>query len=159
MSLPFPLPAMNAFLPVSSATRLLHLPDAHGALLADFDFYPEHDLLHVSWHGHLTAEAVVLGAKAGMQLFANGTLPRRLLSNHQAVTGEWGEALPWLHYEWLPEASARGVRVLAHVLAHGTASQLINFPGGHEFVAAITHGLGARSFRHAESALQWLAQR
>jgi hypothetical protein len=143
----------------SVATRLLRLPDAHGALLADFDFHQEQDLLHISWHGHLTAEAVVRGAKAGMHLFANSTLPRRLLSNHQAVTGEWGEALPWLHYEWLPEASERGVRVMAHVLAPGTASQLINFPGSHEFIAALTHELRARSFRHVESALQWLAQR
>ena len=157
MSLPLPLLAMTAFSTAIPATRLLRLPDAHGALLADFDFYPEHDLLHISWHGHLTAEAVVRGAKAGMQLFATGTLPRRLLSNHQAVTGEWGEALPWLHYEWLPEASARGV--LAHVLAHGTASQLINFAGSHEFIAAITYELRARSFRHVEPALQWLAPR
>ncbi|WP_460581863.1 hypothetical protein [Hymenobacter arcticus] len=73
---------MTVLPPVASATRLLRLPDAHGALLADFDFYPEHDLLHISWHGHLTAEAVVRGAKAGMLLFASGMLPRRLLSNH-----------------------------------------------------------------------------
>ncbi|MDJ0367098.1 hypothetical protein QMK33_18260 [Hymenobacter sp. H14-R3] len=150
---------MNAFTTATPATRLLCLPDAHGAPLADFDLYQEQDLLHISWHGHLTADAVVRGARAGMHLFANGVLPRRLLSNHQAVTGEWGEALPWLHYEWLPEASERGVRVMAHVLAHGTASQLINFPGSHEFIEAITHELRAQSFRHVEPALQWLAHR
>lgn len=141
------------------ATRLLSTPDSYGVLLADFDFYPEHDLLNITWHGHLTADAVVRGARAGTQLFAGRQLPRRLLSNHQHATGEWGEALPWLHYEWLPNATARGVRVLAHVLAHSTTSQLRNFPGSQEFITAIAQELRAVSFRHLEPAWHWAISR
>ena len=147
-------------LPASTlVTRLLTLPDAHGALLANFDFYPAQDLLYVRWHGHLTADAMVRGAAAGMRLFAGRRLPRRLLSNHQQVTGEWGEALPWLQYEWLPEASSRGVELLAHVLAANTASQLLNYPGGPEFVEVFTHELRALSFRHVEPAWHWAISR
>jgi hypothetical protein len=138
--------------------RLLSILDAHGALLADFDYYAGLDLLHVCWHGHLTAEAVVRGAKASLHLFAGAPLPARLLSNHQQVTGEWGEALPWLQYEWLPAACARGIRSVAHLLAPNTASQLINYPGGPEFIQAIRHELRAQSFRQAEPAWQWLTQ-
>ncbi len=141
------------------ATHLLSIPDAHGDRLADFTYYPAHDLLCVDWHGHLTAEAIVRGAKAGMHLFESRPLPHRLLSNHQQVTGEWGEALPWLHYEWLPKAAEGGIQVLAHVLAHNTASRLINFPGGHEFIAAVTHELRAVSFRHLEPAWHWVTSR
>ena len=137
-------------------SRLLSLPDIHGALLAEFDFYPTLDLLHVRWHGHLTADAVVYGAKATLHLFAGRPLPSRLFSNHQAVTGEWGEALPWLQYEWLPAARGRGIRRVAHLLAHNTASQLINYPGGADFIDAITHEVRAQSFRHEEPAWQWL---
>ena len=78
-------------LPASTlVTRLLTLPDAHGALLAYYDFYPAQDLLYISWHGHLTADSMVRGAEADMSLFAGRRLPRRMLSNHQRVTGEWG---------------------------------------------------------------------
>ncbi len=142
-----------------SATRLLSTPDAHGALLADFDYFSEHDLLTTTWHGHLTADAVVRGIEAGMQLFEGHQLPRRLLCNHQHVTGEWGEALPWLHYEWLPKATERGVQVVAHVLTPGTAGQLLNFPGGPEFVSALKQELRAVSFRHMAPAWHWVISR
>lgn len=142
----------------AQAVHLLSLPDAHGAPLVDFGFYPTLDLLHMRWHGHLTAEAVVRGATVGMELFAGQTLPARLLSNHLVVTGEWSEALPWLQYEWLPTVYARGMRRVAHLLAHNTASQLLNYPGGPEFIHAFTHEVRAQSFRHEEPAWQWLAQ-
>lgn len=140
------------------AVHLLSLPDAHGALLTDFDFYPTLDLLHMRWHGHLTAEAIVRGAKAGMELFAGRALPTRLLTNHLAVTGEWSEALPWLQYDWLPTAHARGLGRVAHVLAHNTASQLVNYHGGPEFIHALTQVLRAQSFRHEAPAWQWLTR-
>jgi hypothetical protein len=142
----------------AQAVHLLDLPDTHGTLVADFALYPALDLLHIRWHGHLTAEAVVCGATAAVQLFSDRALPPRLFSNHQAVTGEWGEALPWLQYEWLPTAHARGVRRVAHLMAHNTASQLINYPDGPAFIQAFTHEIRAQSFRHAEPAWQWLTQ-
>ena len=141
----------------AQAVHLLSLPDAHGAPLTDFEFYPTLDLVYMRWHGHLTAEALIRGAKAGIGLFAGRALPARLLSNHLAVTGEWSEALPWLHYEWLPTARARGLRRVAHLLAHSTASQLLNYPGGPEFIRAFAQEVRAQSFRHEGPAWQWLA--
>ncbi len=140
----------------AQAVHLLSLPDAHGALLTDFEFYPTLDLLHMRWHGHLTAEAVVRGAQAGVELFTGRALPARLLSNHLSVTGEWSEALPWIQYEWLPTAHARGLRRVAHLLAHNTASQLLNYPGGPEFIRAFTQEIRTQSFRHEAPAWQWL---
>jgi hypothetical protein len=142
--------------PQAQALRLLSLPDTHGALLAEFDFYPTLDLLHIRWQGHLTADTVVLGATAMLHLFAGRPLPARLFSNHRAVTGEWNDALPWLQYEWLPAVRERGIYRVAHLLAHNTASQLINYHGGPEFIAAITHQVRAQSFRHETPAWQWL---
>ena len=137
-------------------TQLLSLPDQHGALLADYDFYPHLDLLHVRWHGHLTADSLVRGTKAGMRLFEGRAFPQRVLSDHSLVSGEWGEALPWLHYEWLPTANYQGMKSLAHVLARDRASSLARYPGSAEFVAAIQGRLRARLFRHVGPAWQWL---
>jgi len=141
------------------ATHLLRATDKHGALLADFDHYPTLELLHVRWHGHLTADALVQGIQAGMQLLESQPLPRRLLSNHRQVTGEWADALPWLQYEWLPAVCTRGVQVLAHVLAPSTPSQLGSYPGGDEFIAAAAQVLRTASFRHLGPAWQWLSHR
>ncbi len=140
----------------STITQLLSLPDQHGALLADYDFYPHLDLLHISWHGHLTADSLVRGAKAGMRLFEGRPLPLRVLSDHSQVSGDWGEALPWLHYEWLPAASRQGVRTLAHVLSRDRASRLTQYSGSLEFIQAVRHELHARAFRHLGPAWQWL---
>ena len=150
---------MTEFSVTAPAARLLSLPDAYGALLVDFDHYPDLDLLHVRWHGHLTAEALVRGVEAGMQLFAKQRLPSRILTDHALVTGDWADALPWLQYEWLPAAQARGARALAHVLAHNTASQLISYPGSAEFTAAIMQALHTASFRNPGLAWHWLTHR
>lgn len=141
------------------ATRLLRLPDVHGALLADFDHFPTLDLLHIRWHGHLTADTLVQGARAGLALFAGQPLPRRLLTNHAQVTGEWAEALPWLQYEWLPEVAERGVRVLAHVLAQGQSSHFVSYQGSQEFTSVLRQTIRAASFRNLEPAWQWLTRR
>ena len=142
----------------TATTQLLSLPDQHGALLADYDFYPHLDLLHVRWHGHLTADSLVSGTKAGMRLFEGRSLPQRILSDHSLVSGEWGEALAWLHYEWLPAATYRGLGALAHVLSRDPASRFTRYPGTPEFMAALQQ-LRSRPFRHVGPAWQWLTHR
>jgi hypothetical protein len=136
---------MSSRFSTALATRLLRLPDMHGALLADFDHFPTLDLLHIRWHG--------------LELFAGQPLPRRLLTNHSQVTGEWAEALPWLQYEWLPEVTERGVRVLAHVLAKSQSSHFVSYQGSQEFTLALKQALRAASFRNLEPAWHWLTHR
>jgi hypothetical protein len=150
---------MSSRFSTALATRLLRLPDVHGALLADFDHFPTLDLLHIRWHGHLTSDALVQGARAGLELFAGQPLPRRLLTNHSQVTGEWAEALPWLQYEWLPEVTERGVCVLAHVLAKSQSSHVVSYQGSQEFTNALQQAMRAASFRNLEPAWHWLTHR
>ena len=142
-----------------ATTQLLRLPDQHGALLADFDLYPHLDLLYVRWHGHLTDESLVRGVQAGLCLFEGQPLPGRVLTDHSQASGEWGEALPWLHYEWLPGAAARGVRQLAHVLSPDPASRLAHTASSDEFLAAVGQALRAQAFRHLGPAWHWLTRR
>lgn len=144
----------------SPLQRLLSLRDAHGAPLADFDWYPSLDLLHVYWHGHLTAASLVHGAQVGLTLgpFRHGRLPRRLLTNHEQTSGTWEEALPWLHYDWLPHAQDQGLALLAHVVSPDPASHLTQ-PDQLELAKALRQAFRARSFRHPASAWHWLTHR
>lgn len=143
----------------NTAERLLDLPDPHRALLAEFDYFPAHDLLYVRWHGHLTAPAIVQGAQASLDLFRGRPLPHRLLSNHRLATGDWAEAVPWLHYEWLPQILERGVGVLSQVLPHELSSPVTTAPGGPELVAVLKESLLLRSFRNSLAAWQWAITR
>ena len=148
-------------MPLTYATsqRLLELPDTHRALLAEYDFYPAHNLLYVRWHGHLTAAAVVRGAQAGLDLFRNQPLPRRVLSNHSQATGSWEDAIPWLHYEWLPQATERGLMLLAHVVSPDASEALTGTEGGLEFIEVLHQELLVRSFRTSLAAWQWATTR
>lgn len=132
----------------------------HGAPLADFDWHPALDLLEVYWHGHLTAPSLVLAVQAGLDLapFAGQSLPRRVLTNHHQASGSWEEAVPWLQYDWLPGAQARGLELLAHVVSPDPASRLTQ-PGQQEFLGALQQALRVRSFRHQPPAWQWLTHR
>ena len=141
------------------ATRLLRLPDKHGALLAEFDWYADFDLLHVRWHGHLTAESKIAGSRAGMSLFEARRIPRRLLSDHSRVSGDWSEALPWLHYEWLPAAVAGALQAVAHIFSPDPASNLPGRPGYAELAAVFTRHMQAQAFRNFAPAWQWLTHR
>ena len=134
------------------AQRLLDLHDANGALLAEFDFFPEHQLLYVRWHGHLTAASVIEGSQAGAELRHNGAAPRLLLNDKSQTTGDWSDALPWLQYEWLPQASAGGMQALAYVPSPDPTSQAVS----REFARAARLLLALGIFTQAEAAWRWL---
>lgn len=145
---------------LSPPQRLLSLRDTHGAPLADFDWHPTLDLLHVYWHGHLTAASLVQGAQVGLDLaaFQGRALPRRLLTNYEQASGSWEEALPWLQYDWLPRAHDRGLRLLAQVVSPDPASRFTQ-PEQLEFARALKQELPAQAFRHQSAAWFWLTHR
>ncbi|RZK19902.1 MAG: hypothetical protein EOO56_13405 [Hymenobacter sp.] len=137
------------------AHRLLDLHDAHGALLAEFDFIPETRTLYVRWHGHLTAAAVIEGTQAAMQLRHQGEAPHLLLNDKSLTSGDWSDALPWLHYDWLPEAAAGGLKAVAYVRSPDPASQT----GTREFIDAVRLLLPLGVFPAATPAWKWLQRR
>jgi hypothetical protein len=138
----------------AAAQRLLTLPDAHGALLAEFDYFPERDTLWVRWHGHLTAAAVVEATRVAIGLRPDGVAPRRLLSDESQASGDWSEAVPWMQYEWLPGAARHGLQAMAFVASadpNGTSGD----PG---FLADARRLLAAKVFRDPLGAWHWLQQ-
>lgn len=133
------------------AQRLLSLPDVHGALLAEFDYFAASQLLCVRWHGHLTAGSVVRGAQAALALHAAHP-PRRVLNDKSRTTGSWDEALPWFHYDWLPQVVAGGLQALAYVLSPDPHAQ----PAAQEFREVARQHLAMGLFREPAAAWQWL---
>lgn len=132
-------------------TQLLRLDDAHRATLAEYFFYPDDELLYVRWHGHLTGPEVIRGAQQGAQW--RGQLHySRILNDTRDSSGDWTDALPWLTYEWLPQALEGGVQALAYVFSPVHE----NLFASRQFVAALRPHLAIRAFENLDAAVAWL---
>ena len=134
-------------------TQLLSLTDDHGAPLAEYFYYPEHELLYVRWHGQLTGAQLIRGVQHGAQW--RDQLRYSLILNDKSDTGgDWSDALPWLQYEWLPQALATGMRAMAYLFSPDRENQFAS----HEFIAALRPHIAIEQFDNLETALTWLVQ-
>jgi hypothetical protein len=134
-----------------STLPFLVVPDLQGLPLAEFSFYPAEELLYVRWHGHLTSEEVIRVGKAALTSLS-GEAFRRMLNDKRGTTGDWREAMPWLHYEWLPRATEQGLQTIAYVLSADLAQQLTS----RDFVRETQPFLHIEQFYDLDEAHQWL---
>ena len=138
----------------ANATLLLSLPDSYGAPLAEYYYLPEHAELYVRWHGQLTAAEVIAGVKEASQWRGQLAI-ERILNDKRDTGGDWSEALPWLQYEWLPQAVAAGVRAMAYILSSDIEAKWVS----QEFVEAVRPKLNVALFTTENEAQRWLEQR
>jgi hypothetical protein len=132
-------------------THSFTLEDDNGTALAEYLHYAQEDLLHVRWHGHLTGNEIIRGAQRGSELSHH--LHYSLILNDKCDTGgDWSDALPWLQYEWLPQALAAGVRAMAYVFSPDRENRFAS----HHFVAALRPHIAIEVFEDLETALAWL---
>ncbi|MDQ2794126.1 MAG: hypothetical protein M3Y12_08980 [Bacteroidota bacterium] len=132
---------------------VLALNDRHGAPLAEFYYLPQGQVLYVRWHGNLTADEVIRGVTEGSKRLLAYPFTR-ILNDKRATSGDWREALPWLEYEWLPLAVAKGVRAIAYLLSPALESQVVS----QEFMDDIGRQVHTALFLHEEPARRWLLQ-
>ena len=137
----------------ASIAPLLKLSDFYGAPLAEFYYLPQNATLYIRWHGNLTAAEVVRGVKASSVLMETRPFAR-VLNDKRDTSGDWSEALPWLEYEWLPQAVAGGIRAIAYLLSPDLKSQIVS----QEFMDHIGRQVHTALFRHEEPARLWLLQ-
>ena len=132
---------------------VLALNDRYGAPLAEFYYLAQGHVLYVHWHGNLTADEVIRAVTKASTLTAQYPFTR-VLNDKRETSGDWSEALPWLEYEWLPQAVAAGIRAVAYLLSPDLESQIVS----QEFVESIGHQLHTALFLHEEPARLWLNQ-
>jgi hypothetical protein len=130
---------------------VLSLTDRYGASLAEFYYLSAGAIIYVHWHGNLTAAEVIRGVEEGSKLLAIYPFVR-VLNDKRDTTGDWSEALPWLQYEWLPQAVAGGIRAIAYLLSPDLESQIVS----QDFVDAVSPQVHVSLFLHEEPARLWL---
>jgi len=136
---------------LADATHLLTLPDGYGAPLAEYYHFPARSLVYVRWHGQLTGGEVIRGAQQAILLREKYSY-ERVLNDKRDTGGDWSEALPWLEYEWLPQAVAGGLRAMAYILSPDLTAQIVS----QEFVEAVRPHLAVQLFTSEEDAQRWL---
>ena len=132
-------------------TRLLTLDDAHGSPLAEFTHYPAHDLLHVSWHGPLTAAEIIRGVRHGGQ-WRNELRYSRILDDKSDAGGDWGDALAWLEYDWLPQVTEAGLCAMAYVFSKEVENRFLT----QQFMEAVSKSIAVAEFEDVAEATAWL---
>ena len=134
-------------------TQLLSLQDELGSDLAEYLFYPEDELMYVRWHGHLTGDAVIRGVAQG-GIWREQFSYAYILNDKSDTSGDWSDALPWLQYEWLPQAVEIGVRAMAYVFSPDRNNQFAS----QELVEALRPHMAIELFEDLNLALEWLEQ-
>lgn len=127
------------------------LPDTHGGPMVEFLHHPEEETLQLRWHGHLTAEDVVQAGKLSLE-YQPGLHYRRLFNDKSQASGDWHEAMPWLHYEWLPHAIAGGLRAMSYVFSPDP----VDLPGSYAFISLARSSLAIEAFYNTDEAWRWL---
>ncbi|WP_303310723.1 hypothetical protein [Hymenobacter sp. BT730] len=127
--------------------------DKHGVAIATFRHYPSEQLLYIIWNGNLTGKEVIQVAKEGLKILEEFHIPL-VLNDKTKATGDWSEALPWLEYEWLPDAMQEGLRAFAYIFSPDVQSHIVSA----EFVEKIGKYLPIQLFYDMPSAMQWLQQ-
>ena len=141
-------------MPAVQVLLLATLTDSYGAPLAEYYHFPGNALLYIRWHGQLTASAVIRGATTAVQLRRIHAF-RRVLNDKRDTAGDWSEALPWLQYEWLPQAVAAGLHAMAYILSPDLHAQLVS----QQFLEAVRNQLQVALFTSEAEARRWLLAR
>jgi hypothetical protein len=109
------------------------------------------DYIEAKWSGHITADDVVSAALAFLEVIRNSGCPR-FLNDRSDITGDWQEANDWIQFEWLPKATAAGLRLMAHVYSQNMFSRL----AARDLLEHISPDLHMRNFHERQEAKSWL---
>ncbi|GAB3839258.1 STAS/SEC14 domain-containing protein [Hymenobacter jeollabukensis] len=137
----------------SPAELVYHVDDDHGQRVADFGFFATERVLYVRWHGHLTADEVIRVAEASLP-WHEQLHPVGLLNDKRGTSGEWGESMAWIEYEWIPRAKASGLQAFAYVI---NPDMMVSFENA-ALIEKIRQKVDLRTFYSVGAAWKWLRQ-
>ncbi len=112
---------------------------------------PEKDWIYIKYCGHLNAADVIAAAERELELQKELRVPK-ILNDKSEVTGDWEEANDWLEYEWLPIATANGLRYFSMVLSR----DLHDLGPAQDLEKRFPPICQAKLFRNPNQAAAWL---
>jgi hypothetical protein len=122
---------------------------------AEYSFFPVPRVLYVRWYGHVTSDELVRAAQVGLRINQQFQ-PLVLMHDIRGSSGDWGEAVSWVEYEWIPEikahcASLRGIGFLRDGDTPATYSNAL-------LLEKLDQQFEFQQFYSLESAWEWINQ-
>ncbi|UYZ61029.1 hypothetical protein [Hymenobacter latericus] len=153
--MPQPLSPQPGGSKAHSSAELVHrVADPSGATVAEFNYFVAERVLYVCWHGHLTGELVIQVGEASLP-WIEQLHPLGLVNDKRGTTGDWGDSIDWIQFEWLPRAKKNGLHAFAYVMDPDTPMSLENT----SVADAIGEEIELRMFYSLPVAWKWLRQR
>jgi hypothetical protein len=99
--------------------------------------------LRATWTGYVDEEEAMRGAEAFLA-HAQAVPCPYLLNDNTQLRGPWFDSLDWLARVWVPQAAARGLRYVAHVVQADRHHDVIpeRLPAGAPFELQVFEDLG-----------------
>ena len=109
--------------------------------------------LRATWRGFVDMAEALRGADNYLRQLADLRCPY-LLNDNVALRGPWFDSIDWLEQVWVPQATAMGLRYVAHVVQADSLSDIItvNFRGSQVGEG----GLELQIFQQVAEAEAWL---
>ena len=133
--------------------KLQELKSATGKTFLTIRFDESNNWIYNNWTGYVTAENVVQGSLAVLEMIEKHQASFGLNDNLFLV-GRWDHSVDWIEQEWIPRAVAAGLRYYAHVVNEDSFAAA----SSAEMLTRVQGRFHMQIFRDLESARQWLKE-
>lgn len=107
--------------------------------------------LRATWRGFVDMEEALRGADNYLHTL-EGLRNPCLLNDNVALMGPWFDSLEWLERVWMPQATAMGLRYVAHVVQADSLSDILTV----HFNRGMAGQLEFQIFQEVAEAEAWL---
>lgn len=95
--------------------KIQELKSATGKIFLIIYFDEQNQWIYNDWVGYVAPENVMQGSMAVLEAIKTHRTAYGLNDNRHLV-GRWDDAVDWIGKEWIPKATAAGLRYYAHVV-------------------------------------------
>ena len=114
-------------------------------------------VLRSVWTGFVSPEDIVLSSKVKLVAMAEVKMVA-IINDNQTVEGPWYDANNWIEHEWLPKATALGLRKLAMVLSPDAYAALSAVEMAERIAKHQEYELVTGLFPNMQEAEAWVAK-
>ncbi|WP_018479748.1 hypothetical protein [Pontibacter roseus] len=131
--------------------KVQELKTATGKLFLTIYFDEQENWVYNDWSGYVSPENVEQGSLAVLAALEKYKVPYGLNDNRHLV-GRWDQSVDWIEQQWIPRATAAGLRYYAHVVdgesfAAASSADMLNRVQGR---------FRMRIFQDMQEARDWL---
>ncbi|WP_299702598.1 hypothetical protein [uncultured Pontibacter sp.] len=131
--------------------KVQELKSSTGKTFLTIHYDEKNQWIHNDWSGYVSPEYVMQGSLAVLDAIEKYRVACGLNDNRHLV-GRWDESVDWIEQEWIPKATAAGLRHYAHVVDADTFAAA----SSEDMLTRVQDRFQMRIFRDIDEAKEWL---